>query len=752
MTVSAYMCGRHLNSTSCNLLANLCALTLHDREHPSCSTLKRIADRNNDQTVRRVPSLFLPSGQSSSTAESEAITSSHSLPGRGVEFSNRLNITIARYSIEGHLIAVETAKGNVFHICNISDMIADAAWSFGTRYKKICKVPALALWSMKTEFYDLYYNFPMDQSFPNKDTLYSIFNLVLNSKEQMEEDPKNWVLTTRFFLVDSSASVSGSDKRAKVVRYLEHLEIVITLLDTRKNPLKPGRIHPPITKLRYKEVSLEEAKNNKKVEMTFSVSYRMNMINVEKDVEIAAGVMSALAVLLGAVDAWSWSKRSGKVGIDARTLIKLVVSAAGYLSHIFLAIIFFSSLYWFIFFKQQNFVHTVLPAEDQEAFIKHYLISAFALKLLDIVVLILGQVTVDIFLLDWERPPPRVEKLEKCEELEPPVSVWRTYLVANEWNEIQTTRKSKISLQVLIFLVLMKVVGLENLASADAHNRLWTEEDEYMAEHSYVCRFALGVSIWAGISVFQTLFWVGVYAPIIENKLAQFTDICSLANISVFVMSHSHFGYYIHGKSAHGSADTDMEGLLNQLQREADDLCGHRGLQAGSDQQTFSMILPATLRTYYDKVVTPVFKSEAGRETGRLTSTTLQNSVQAYTTMNRFLTRFLQHALKDLDFEVRERNFIESTLDIEFTNTVTEKAVFYTDKGHSFDCLLLYGHEFTLTIWEILVMSFVDLLAQDFLLAAIITYFVSKFVSVLRYMIGRSNLARKTLIDKRFLI
>ena len=86
---------------------------------------------------------------------------------------------------------------------------------------------------------------------------------------------------------------------------------------------------------RYKEVSLEEAKNNKKVEMTFSVSYRylqllilttfvknyptrqktksvffrMNMINVEKDVEIAAGVMSALAVLLGAVDAWSWSKR-----------------------------------------------------------------------------------------------------------------------------------------------------------------------------------------------------------------------------------------------------------------------------------------------------------------------------------------------------------------------------------------------------------------------------------------------------------
>ena len=108
--------------------------------------------------------------------------------------------------------------------------------------------------------------------------------------------------------------------------------------------------------------------------------------------------------------------RSGKVGIDARTLIKLVVSAAGNLSHIFLVVIYFSALYWFIFFKQQNYVHTVLPAEDQEAFIKHYLISAFSLKILDIVVLILGQVTVDVFLLDWERPPPSTDKIEKVKK------------------------------------------------------------------------------------------------------------------------------------------------------------------------------------------------------------------------------------------------------------------------------------------------------------------------------------------------
>ena len=50
----------------------------------------------------------------------------------------------------------------------------------------------------------------------------------------------------------------------------------------------------------------------------------------------------------------------------------------------------------------------------------------------------------------------------------------------------------------------------------------------------------------------------------------------------------------------------------------------------------------------------------------------------------------------------------------------------FADTGHSFDALLLYGHEFSLTIFDVLVFSFVDLLVQDYLIAAIITFFVGK--------------------------
>ena len=99
-------------------------------------------------------------------------------------------------------------------------------------------------------------------------------------------------------------------------------------------------------------------------------------------------------------------------------------------------------------------------------------------------------------------------------------------------------------------------------------------------------------------------------------------------------------------RSAHGFADTDMATLIEQLQREADDFCGHRGLQAGSDDQTFMMSLPSKLRTYYDKIVTPASDMSgvrAGPKVQKLSGSAVQHMVKAYTTMNKFLTRFLEH-------------------------------------------------------------------------------------------------------------
>ena len=48
--------------------------------------------------------------------------------------------------------------------------------------------------------------------------------------------------------------------------------------------------------------------------------------------------------------------------------------------------------------------------------------------------LVYSQINTNIFLVDWEKP-------KDTSSLVLPVSMWRTVLVANEWNEIQTMRK-----------------------------------------------------------------------------------------------------------------------------------------------------------------------------------------------------------------------------------------------------------------------------------------------------------------------
>ena len=175
------------------------------------------------------------------------------------------------------------------------------------------------------------------------------------------------------------------------------------------------------------------------------------------------GVLSAFALLWSAMETWSWSRRSGKSGIDPLTLAKLIMNTCGNLAHVFLAVVFFTSLFWFIFFKQQNFIHAILPTPDQETLIKNYVISIFALKIVDIGHLLFTQMSVDVFLVDWEQPKPGqvgqvpIKSNQVTSTKDMAVSVWRTYLVANEWNEIQTMRKISHSLQIILVVLVLNV-------------------------------------------------------------------------------------------------------------------------------------------------------------------------------------------------------------------------------------------------------------------------------------------------------
>lgn len=50
-----------------------------------------------------------------------------------------------------------------------------------------------------------------------------------------------------------------------------------------------------------------------------------------------------------------------------------------------------------------------------------------------------------------------------------------------------------------------------------------------------------------------------------------------------------------------------MQTMIEQLQREEEDLCGRRGLLPQTDQQTFLISVPAVFRTVYNQVLQPLY-------------------------------------------------------------------------------------------------------------------------------------------------
>ena len=74
------------------------------------------------------------------------------------------------------------------------------------------------------------------------------------------------------------------------------------------------------------------------------------------------------------------------------------------------------------------------------------------------------------------------------------------------------------------------------------------------------------------------------------------------------------------------------------------------------------------------------------------------------------------------------------------------------DPGFDFDSLLFYGSGWALFLFDLLIFAVVDLLAESYVLAAVVTLVVSWLVRMIRDSLGRRNLGRKTLVDERFLI
>jgi meckelin len=155
----------------------------------------------------------------------------------------------------------------------------------------------------------------------------------------------------------------------------------------------------------------------------------------------------------------------------------------------------------------------LVVAQTTNSYYVIFLAIAFSLKFVELLHFIVIQTTVDLFFIDWERPESKTTDKtalavdNNASAVDSNVSVWRTYFVANEWNELQTERKISPVFQIIATVFALTVIGFGNLATTDPFsNYQLNNPNEYYAPMSDILRFSLIGMVYLIIGTYATCF------------------------------------------------------------------------------------------------------------------------------------------------------------------------------------------------------------------------------------------------------
>uniref|UniRef100_A0A671UFT2 Transmembrane protein 67 n=1 Tax=Sparus aurata TaxID=8175 RepID=A0A671UFT2_SPAAU len=755
------------NLTACQALGNMCVMNMHSFSGVStdaCGLFNTIFRSKAALTVdskhfgysfnRRGNLPWLYYGDEPGLASRVLQTDPVPI---GFSFRGRNKLLAAVYNVRGEFLRWESVGGGNLQLCPETTNKLAAAFSFGTAYKQSCDYSVEDLLHTHPEplFYDVFMDLGGGENRKLLPLPTLVYNQQYNGRFINQESMKNWYLSRRMFLVDTLSGREKSTSRPKVIRVASSVKIRFQLVPRTQE----GKVFPPLMIVTYRDIPISDS-NSKTVSTTFAVEYEMDQNEARMKTDTALGVMGGVAVLYSLLKTVSWKRRIASPLIDAETMLKFMLFYAGDLANVFFTVTVGTGLYWLIFYKAQQFVSVLLPLPAQEEQFVTYIGCAFALKAVQFLHKLILQVSVDIFFIDWERPRSKTSRTVQGFSIfslslyfaPSPVSIWRTYFVANEWNEIQTIRKISPTFQIMAVLFFLEVLGFSNLALRDPWPTLERLSQAYTPSHSLILRYGVAATLWLCIGLLQMIYFTVFHEHFVEDKIRQFVDLCSISNISMLLLSHRCFGYYIHGRSVHGHADTNMEEMNNNMKRESESLCGQRGLLPNTDTQTFQVSLTNRLRSQYDRIREPISRrSGPSRLIDAGSANQFEQNSRGYHTMNHFLGSIIDHAHPDMDYIVKDKLMFERVVGMEFLEP-SEKSIFYNDEAHSFSDVLFYGNEATLLIFDTLFFCVVDLGSQSFVLAAVLTYVQQMIFRLIRNTFGRKNLVNKTLVDERFLI
>lgn len=691
---------------------------------------------------------------------------------------NKLEFYIAKYDILGNYLGM-TLLTNELELCSNTYEDGYEYRSFGTTIINECNLDMSKFLGRNYTmyFYELYLNDPtnnqlidipiMIDNIPNPKASGAV-----NSANNATS-PVDWILVRRFFIADNLAGIQDSNgfinnSTASAIRFPKVIKLIVMLQSTQQ-----AKIMVPYLEIYYVSKSASYISTVPESSVSFMSEYNMDISSFKSammGIFIALNVLVAVVVVVRMI---IWYKLNPPILSPDNYCVWFVWTGCFKLFQYWGVTMFWFiwgiSAYWFIFFKLQYRVFILLPPlgtwyENYRGFDIIFGIACSAFTLY-ICYKVADQVNIDIFFIDWEHDKEILVKNATELRTEKYRGAWRVLQVANQFNELQ--KKRHISLTFCFFWLIFFWGYLrwdQDVSSVPSTSAVSNSPDNYVLQH-FLSTFILLLAGIGHVFVVRLLkFWIPL-------KKQEFIDLLCVSNISVFILDQSLHGYYIHGQSPAGKADTNLDELLRFLEEEGTGRVRGRGLveKDNEDLQTYEIYISYKMRTMYDGLYglqseTMILSAQNRDKLANQSrivnilrhlpkSLQIDKIYKLKTYMNAELKEKIQKISSQPQRYVREKTYLQRFFDyppLEVVGNTEDEIVLYKDPNMNFDEILISGIEWDWFIWDILVFQMWQLTIGNLYLSVYLTFICDEIMFRARTFFGEKNLAKKAIIDNKF--
>ena len=810
---------------ACQAVGNLCVLKDYDTSTTACTLYRELQSRSgttgltsNQQWRARMPGLYYAErGIAPITASATDIDSTMALPPNP---GSRLRFVLAPYSLNGTFLGLVELTTQL-QLCTGGASSPQAFLNFATSMRITCDVPPTELLATQEPvFYDLYFYYESGVTtsaarladldtgslypVPLRVLNYRVGGLRINDNRDSQGRLVSFddQLTRRFFTVDGASGVESSGQMPRVLRYLRSATLTTTMRTTDSSGsgfLAPNRILPPLLEVEYAEVLIPLAASSPiaaetqlaaseiALTSTFAATYTMEMETSNATINFLFVIALVVWLLVTLLKTVMFFRRNQSSAVDGDAMIRLFAVVAEVFALTFFSLIFGVTIWWFITFKNGNELFLLMPAELPPSIFlgimpfQIFISCMFGAKLVHVLDIVRVQTQHDLFFLDWEQP--RAQKSEGGDDDEPttsssrakggddrkgmiPVSAWRRIFVANEWVKLQDVRAISMEVNLICLLFLLRGLGMEEYARLVPEGR-----GEPGVPYHTLLRFALSSALLLALSLVQYLFRWALWERFVKDRIWQFVDLLAVTNISALLLEERYFGFYLHGRSVHDHADTDMSQLNANLKREEEGLEMLRGFRQDSRVQTFEIYLSPKVRQRYDAAFVGGLDGPArvGKKSGAANANPRRRGFRAapedglrrHRELSRFLMSYLGTPTGNNDAGSAEgRPEVRAKMDWERRIGMPpapeygrgERSIFLEDASGRFKRLLLAGREGDMVLLAVLTYALLDMATANTFVAVFATYAMDVGIRTIRTEYAIRNIAAKTLVDDRFLL